>query len=166
MSEQDDIGALVRAIRARVPMDAAQMLVKETPERIGAVLAELPQILVDLIKAYLPPELRLQASESLAEVIENTVGEMMDPALAVLPQATTVQEAIAFLPPSDMTDLCQEIPKIDGCSRARAMVCRPREPSASQSAHTSQTWESSRACCHPCRCRCLARIGVIKLKSS
>jgi magnesium transporter len=39
----------------------------------------------------------LQASESLAEVIENTVGEMMDPALAVLPQTTTVQEAIAFL---------------------------------------------------------------------
>jgi magnesium transporter len=38
----------------------------------------------------------LQASESLAEVIENTVGEMMDPALAVLPQTTTVQEAIAF----------------------------------------------------------------------
>jgi magnesium transporter len=97
MSEQDDIADLVRAVRARVPMDAAQMLVKETPERIGAVLAELPQILVDRIKAYLPPELRLQASESLAEVIENTVGEMMDPALAVLPQATTVQEAIAFL---------------------------------------------------------------------
>ena len=41
--------------------------------------------------------LQLQASESLAEVIENTVGEMMDPALAVLPQTTTVQEAIAFL---------------------------------------------------------------------
>lgn len=39
MSEQDDIAGLVRAVRARVPMDAAQMLVKETPERIGAVLA-------------------------------------------------------------------------------------------------------------------------------
>ena len=97
MSEQDDIAGLVRAVRARVPMDAAQMLVKETPERIGAVLAELPQILIDRIKAYLPPELQLQASKSLAEVIENTVGEMMDPALAVLPQTTTVQEAIAFL---------------------------------------------------------------------
>ena len=97
MSEQDDIAGLVRAVRARVPMDAAQMLVKETPERIGAVFAELPQVLVDHIKAYLPPELQLQASESLAEVIENTVGEMMDPALAVLPQTTTVQEAIAFL---------------------------------------------------------------------
>src|SRR4029453_19654615 len=79
MSKQDDIADLVRAVRARVPMDAAQMLVKETPERIGAVLAELPQILVDRIKAYLPPELQLQAAESLAEVIENTVGEMMDP---------------------------------------------------------------------------------------
>ena len=97
MSEQDDIAGLVRAVRARVPMDAAQMLVKETPERIQAVLAELPQILVDRIKAYLPPELQLQASKSLSEVIENTVGEMMDPALAVLPQTTTVQEAIAFL---------------------------------------------------------------------
>src|SRR5262249_21596363 len=97
MSEQEDNADFVLAGRARVPMDAAQMLVKQTPERIGAVLAELPQILVDHIKAYLPPELQLQASESLVEVIENTVGEMMEPALAVLPQTTTVQEAIAFL---------------------------------------------------------------------
>jgi magnesium transporter len=78
MNKQDDIGALVRAVRARVPMDAAQMLVKETPERIGMVFAELPQILVDRIKAYLPPELQLQASKSLAEVMENTVGEMTE----------------------------------------------------------------------------------------
>ena len=97
MSEQDDVAGLVRAIRARVPMDAAQMLVKETPERIGAVFSELPPLLVDRIKAYLPPELQMQASESLAEVQEDTVSEIMDPALAVLPQATTVQEAIAYL---------------------------------------------------------------------
>ena len=57
MSEQDDVAGLVRAVRARVPMDAAQMLAKETPERIGAVLAELPQILAAHIKAYLPPDL-------------------------------------------------------------------------------------------------------------
>jgi magnesium transporter len=97
MNDHSDIAGLVRAVRARVPMDAAQLLVKETPERIGAVLAELPQMLVDRIKAYLPTELQLQASESLAEVIEDTVGEMMEPALAVLPQTTTVQKAIAFL---------------------------------------------------------------------
>lgn len=97
MTEQDDIAGLVRAVRARVPMDAAEMLARETPERIGAVLAELPPIFVDRIKAYLPQELRVQAAESLAEVIENTVGEMMDPALAVLPLTTSVQEAIDFL---------------------------------------------------------------------
>src|SRR4029077_5351002 len=97
MSKQDDVGALVRAVRARVPMDAAQMLVKEKPERIGMVFAELPPIIVDRIKAYLPPELQLQASESLAQAMENTVGEMMDPAPAVLPQTTTVREAITFL---------------------------------------------------------------------
>jgi magnesium transporter len=55
MSEQkDEIAILVRAARARVPMDAAQMLAKETPERIAAVLAELPPVFVDRIKAYLP----------------------------------------------------------------------------------------------------------------
>src|SRR4029078_7678718 len=77
MNKPDDIANLVRAVRARVPMDAAQMLSKETPERIGAVLAELPHTLVDRIKAYLPPELQLQASAALTEVKENTVGEMM-----------------------------------------------------------------------------------------
>ena len=97
MNEQEDTAGLVRAVRARVPLDAAHMLAKETPERIRAVLAELPQIFSDRIKAYLPAELQSQVSESRAEVIENTVGEMMDPALAVIPQTTTVQEAIAFL---------------------------------------------------------------------
>jgi magnesium transporter len=97
MSERDEIASLIRAVRGRVPMDAAQMLVKETPERIGAVFAELPQILVDRIKAYLPSDVQLPASDSAAGVIENTVAQMMDPALAVLPETTTVQEAIAFL---------------------------------------------------------------------
>lgn len=97
MNKPDDIASLVRAIRARVPMDAAQMLARETPERIGAVLAELPQTLVERIKAYLPPELQLQASAALTQAMENTVGQVMDPALAVLRQTTTVAEAIAFL---------------------------------------------------------------------
>jgi magnesium transporter len=97
MNTPDDIASLVRSVRARVPMDAAQMLAKESPERIAAVLAELPQVVVDRIKAYLPPELQSQAQAALTEVHENTVGEMMDPALAVLPQTTTVEQAIAFL---------------------------------------------------------------------
>lgn len=97
MSEQHDIAGLVRAVRARVPMDAAQLLSREPPERIAEVFAELPQILAGHIKAYLPPELRSHVSQSYADVIEHTVGEIMEPALAVLPQDATVREAIDFL---------------------------------------------------------------------
>ncbi|MEW9808013.1 magnesium transporter [Mesorhizobium marinum] len=93
----EDLAALVRALRARVPMDAADMLAKESPERIAEVLAELPLVLANHIKAYLPPELRSQASEALSDIVENTVGEIMEPALAVLPQTMTVVEAIAYL---------------------------------------------------------------------
>ena len=97
MNDHSDIAGLIRAVRGRVPMDAAEMLAKETPERIGAVLADLPKALGERIKAYLPAELQLQAEESLAQAIENKVGEIMDPALAVLPQKMTVQDAISFL---------------------------------------------------------------------
>lgn len=93
----DDIAGLVRAVRARVPMDAAHLLARETPERIAEVFAELPLVLAGHIKAYLPPELRSQVSHSYADVTANTVGEMVEPALAVLPQSTSVVEAIAFL---------------------------------------------------------------------
>ena len=97
MSEHDDIAGLVRAVRARVPMDAAKMLSKQAPERIAAVFAELPQVFSDHIRAYLPPELQLQAPGPLGNVVENSVGETTEPALAVLPQTATVQEAIDFL---------------------------------------------------------------------
>jgi magnesium transporter len=95
--DHDDIASLVRAVRARVPMDAAHLLSRQTPERISEVFAELPQVLVSHIKAYLPGELRSQVSQSFSDVVENTVAEMMEPALAVLPQSMSVVEAIAFL---------------------------------------------------------------------
>jgi len=96
-SDQADLARLVRAVRARVPLDAAQLLSRETPERVGEVLADLPQDLADRIQAHLPPELRRQAAEEMAEEVEGTVHEMMEPALALLPAATTVSDAIAFM---------------------------------------------------------------------
>jgi len=97
MSEDDEIAGLVRAVRARVPLDGAHMLAKETPERIAAVFAELPQVFVDHIRAYLPADLREKVQGPLGNIEENTVREMMEPALAVLPQTTTAQQAIDFL---------------------------------------------------------------------
>lgn len=96
-SDQADLARLVRAVRARVPLDAAELLSRETPERVGEALAELPPELADRIQLYLPAELRRQAAQELAEAVEGTVHEMMEPALALLPAATTVERAIAFL---------------------------------------------------------------------
>ncbi|TDU26611.1 magnesium transporter [Panacagrimonas perspica] len=96
-SDQADLARLVRAVRGRVPLDAAQLLSRETPERVGEVLADLPQDLADRIQTHLPPELRRQAAEEMAEEVEGTVHEMMEPALALLPAATTVADAVAFL---------------------------------------------------------------------
>ena len=97
MSDQAELARLTRAVRARVPLDAAQLLSRETPERVAEVLAELPQALADRIQSHLPAELRRQAAEELAEAVEGTVREMMEPELAILPEQTTVQQAIEFL---------------------------------------------------------------------
>lgn len=95
--DKADLARLTRAVRARVPLDAAQLLARETPERVGEVLADLPRELADRIQSHLPPELRRQAAEEFAEAVAGTVHEMMEPALAVLPAATSISEAIEFI---------------------------------------------------------------------
>lgn len=97
MTEEAEVARLTRAVRARVPLDAAALLSRETPERIALVLAELPQPLADRIQAHLPAELRQQAQEELAEVTEGTVREIMEPAISVVPETLTVQQAVEFL---------------------------------------------------------------------
>src|SRR5688572_9837412 len=97
MTEEAEVARLIRAVRGRVPLDAAALLTREKPERIALVLAELPQALADRIQAHLPAELRHQSQEELADVIEGTVREIMEPAQAVVPLSMTVQQAIDFL---------------------------------------------------------------------
>jgi magnesium transporter len=97
MSQETELAGLIRAVRGRVPLDAAQMLAKEPAERVAEVLAALPPQLSDLIQTHLPSGLRQQAAESLAEITEETVRSMMEPAQGVFPQTATVQEAIEFL---------------------------------------------------------------------
>lgn len=99
MTDQADIASLARAARARVPVDAAQMLLRETPERIALVLAELPPKLARRIVEELPPDLRpsdpMSATTELQ--IPGTVMELMESANGVLPAVTSVEDAIAFL---------------------------------------------------------------------
>lgn len=97
MSDPSEIAKLSRAVRARVPLDAAQLLAQETPERVAEVLADLPQDFADRIQAHLPVEMRRETAAELADVVEGTVREMMEPALAVLSAAATVQQAIDLI---------------------------------------------------------------------
>lgn len=109
MSDQAERARLTRAVRARVPVDAAKLLSSETPERVAEVLGELPQALADRIQLHLPAELRQQAAAELAEVVAGTVREMMEPTPASLPDSATVAQATAYLrahaAPQDITYL-------------------------------------------------------------
>ena len=90
---------LVRAVRTRVPLDAAQLLGRETPETVAAVLGELPSRTAAEIQQHLPQHLRPDGGiETTTELeIPGTVAEMMEPALGVLDEGATVADAIAYL---------------------------------------------------------------------
>lgn len=122
MSEPDKVARLVRAVRARVPLDAARLLAKEPPERISEVFADLPQTFVDHIRAHLPKELAAAIPGPQSVLVENTVAEMMEPALAVLPESATVEEAIGFLRNHDTPRLITYLYVTDAESRLTGLV--------------------------------------------
>lgn len=90
---------LVRAARSRVPLDAAQLLGRESAETVAAVLGELPPQLAGEIEKHLPQHLRPDGGvETTTEIeIPGTVAEMMETASGVLDAQATVADAIAYL---------------------------------------------------------------------
>jgi magnesium transporter len=88
-----ELDELVRAVRARVPLDAAAMLAKESPERISAVLAALPADFSRRVAALLPG-----AQDATGEPsVPGQVSELMETARGAMPGSTTVAQAIEFL---------------------------------------------------------------------
>ncbi|AXQ27323.1 magnesium transporter [Solimonas sp. K1W22B-7] len=90
---------LVRAARTRVPLDAAQLLGRESAETVAAVLGELPPQLAGEIEKHLPQHLRPDGGiETTTEIeIPGTVAEMMETASGVLDAQATVADAVAYL---------------------------------------------------------------------
>lgn len=90
---------LTRAVRTRVPLDAAQLLSRETVEVVAAVLGELPPTLARHIHEHLPPH--LQPAEPFATTTElaipGSVADMMEPVSGVLDAQTSAAEAIRYL---------------------------------------------------------------------
>lgn len=124
MEESQRITELVRAVAARVPLDGAALLSRESAPTVAAVLLQLPRELVDDILQHLPPELRERAALTPATELKipGTVAELMEPALGQLPEQVTVQDAIEYLRNSDNARQITYLYAVDGEDRLTGLV--------------------------------------------
>jgi len=89
---------LLRDLQARVPADAAAMLLRTPPEHLESVLASLPKDFAARVAAHLPEERRPASFRAEAEEVDTgRIEDLMEPPRGLLPAETTVQEAVEFL---------------------------------------------------------------------
>lgn len=94
--------ALLRALRPRVPIDAAELLALETPERIARILRELPRPFAVRIATHLPESLRPAELASAAEDARpGLIADIMETTPGVLPAGMTVKATIEWLRKSE-----------------------------------------------------------------
>ncbi len=93
----DAMNDLLRALRTRVPVDAAELLAQESPERIVAALEALPPGLAHRIARELPENLRPAVALEEDATTPGQVSELMDSARGVVKSGTSVQQAIEWL---------------------------------------------------------------------
>lgn len=89
-----DLAAVTRNLLSRVPVDAAELLARETPEHIEQVLAALPPDFAARVVAQLPGAIQ---AESLEAEVPVAISELTDPVRGALPEQTTVAAAAAWL---------------------------------------------------------------------
>ncbi|MFP5357536.1 MAG: magnesium transporter [Gammaproteobacteria bacterium] len=113
-----DLHALLRELRSRVPVDAAALLAQEPPERIEAALRFLPPDFANRVAAHLPDA--VEAAETTAA--PGTVAELMEPVRGALPRETTVAEAINWLTHEPEVGDITYLYVVDGQQRLTGMV--------------------------------------------
>src|SRR3546814_5069898 len=126
--EVERVRQLIRAVSARVPVDAAALLAGEPLDRIAEVLGRLPKRLVRDILEHLPPESRSMDTMSITTemMVPGQVGDLMEPLNGKLPETATVQEAIDFLRGADNARQITYLYTVDEIGRAscRERVCQ------------------------------------------
>jgi magnesium transporter len=90
---------LAEEIKEQTPMDAAEALTRLPPDEIQFILSRMPieqamSVASHLAESAAPDE---AATKAVISGIEETIGELMTPAPAILPATFTVAEALAFL---------------------------------------------------------------------
>ena len=96
LSAQDQ--ELLRALRTRVPVDAAPLLEGETPERVAELLRHLPRDFAVQVAAHLQEELRPHdLADDADKTITGTVADLAELTSGALRGSTTVQQAIEWM---------------------------------------------------------------------
>ena len=108
MSQSMELTERIEQIRDLTPLDAAQELVKLSADDIQFILSRIPAEQAVTIASHLgevaaPDE---AATRAVLSGMESTIGELMTPVTATLPQDYTVAEALTFMVKSaDVTEI-------------------------------------------------------------
>ena len=96
LSPQDQ--ELLRALRTRVPVDAAPLLENETPARIAELLRHLPRDFAVRVAAQLAEELRpSDLAVDADDTVTGTVADLAELTAGTLRASTTVHQAIEWM---------------------------------------------------------------------
>ncbi|MEX2366268.1 MAG: CBS domain-containing protein, partial [Pseudohongiellaceae bacterium] len=108
MSNNLGITARVEEIRDMSPVEAAEALSTLAPHEIQFVLSRLPQEQAMEVASHLAETVSSEdlATKAVLSGAEETIGELMTTAPAILPSSYTVAEALSFLVKSaDLTEI-------------------------------------------------------------
>lgn len=93
---------LLRAVRARAPIDAADLLAGQPAEKVASVLEALPRPLAERVAAHLPDGIRPAQLESAAQAVQtDTVADFTESITGALPPTMKAREAIEWLRTSE-----------------------------------------------------------------
>lgn len=99
MPQSMGITELVEEVQDKTPLEAAEILAKLPPDEIQFILSRLPNDQALVVASHLAESAAPDdaATKAVISGVEETIGELMTPAPAILPAAHTVAEALAFL---------------------------------------------------------------------
>ena len=117
MSQSMELTERIEQIRELAPLDAAEELVKLSVDDIQFILSRLPAeqavtIASHLAEAAAPDD---AATRAVLSGMEATIGELMTPVTATLPENYTVAEALTFMVKSaDVSEISYIFVTADG----------------------------------------------------
>lgn len=123
MELSNDNRRRLQDLRQRVPVDAALLLMRESPEQVAQMLAQLPRDFAVHVAAHLPEDLRpADLATDAEETASGTVADLTEMTAGVLPLTTPVQQAIEWLRAQEHAHDLTYLYVVDGAQRLCGLV--------------------------------------------